>query len=177
MPTSLFDPGSFKVAGKVQLVDLSEKAASANIVREGLTMPSVTLDRDALDRFVLEDIVRPSSAPRVVSQSVQAGTAVPRGTVVDLFLAPRQSIPGTLIPAPHRDIAAGTIDGIVTGVLSERVMRERVAKYETLEQMPEAERAAFRNDLERQNVPLDDGQPDRSADAAFRTMKAALAFS
>lgn len=174
-----FAAKTMTVSSKVQFVDLSEEAAKANIVREGLSVPSVTLDKEALDRFVLEDVVKPSSAPRVVSQSVKAGNKVPRGTVVDLFMAPRQSVPGTLILAPHRGIAHEdtTMDDIVKGVLAPRDQRERVAKYKSFEEMPEPERAAFRQGLQDRDVPVDDTQADLSADAAFRTMKSALAFS
>jgi hypothetical protein len=178
MPTTRFSSGTFKKSGDVQLVDLSEKAASAKIVREGLNVPPVKLDDDALDRFVLEDLIKPEEAPRVVSQSVKAGTKVPRGTEVDLFLAPRQSIPGKLIPGSHRGIAkeTTTMEDIVKAHLADRAMRERVAKYESFEEMPERDRTAFRQALEEQDIQIDETKSDLNSDAAFRTMKTALAF-
>lgn len=179
MTTRFMFPDTIRISSNVKLVDLSEAPAAANIVRQGLTVPPVALDNEGLARFVQDGIVKPSSAPRVVSQSVKTGTKVPRGTVVDLFLAPRRSVPGSLIPAPHLGIATATasMEDIVDGPLGERLMRERVAKYASFEEMPQPERTAFHQGLVEQDVQIDDTDPDFSSDAAFRTMKAALAFS
>lgn len=70
------------------LIDLSPQPAQARVVREGFAVPAVALDTNRANFFI--DNLRPIDVrqePRVVSQSVPAGTKVLPGTAIDLVLA------------------------------------------------------------------------------------------
>ena len=87
-----------RVLGNIQedktiLVDLTEKTAKAKVVREGYQVPPAALDKSkAQFEFDNYEVTPARALPRVVSQSVPAGTRVGAGTVVDLVLVPKSGV-------------------------------------------------------------------------------------
>src|SRR5262245_9380667 len=83
-------------------VDLSTKPAETQVVREGFKVPTVDLVPDALRDYLA---IIPKGQPRVVTQSVAAGTTVTRGTTIDLVLVEPGTIPGKIFDGHHLGLA------------------------------------------------------------------------
>src|SRR5687767_6255678 len=95
----------FNIGGSLRqetAIDLSEKTKTAKVVREGFEVPQVPLDKTKAV-FAIENMVTvlPRSMPRVVSQSIQPGTKVPPGTVIDFVVVPKTDIPFNIFEGVH----------------------------------------------------------------------------
>src|SRR5689334_9968223 len=64
-------------------VELGEASQQANIARNGVQVPVVALDPAALQTFVGQTT---KVVAKVVSQSIQPGVSVAKGTTIDLVL-------------------------------------------------------------------------------------------
>jgi hypothetical protein len=168
---------SLRTGGDVRFVDISEKPKQANIIRAGKQVPYLALDKSRLADFInVGDLVTPSAAARVVSQSVEPGTKVPRGTVVNLVLAARSVVPVELIPGAHRGFAERTMDDLVVNFLTDRAVSDVVLNFEQPEDVPEAQRQAMEAQLATRDIPIDPADSERDFGAAFRTLRGAAAF-
>lgn len=170
---------AFRVARDEPLVvELSEKAVQTKVVREGLQVPSVELDPAVVGSII--DTLRPETprlAPRVVQQSVRAGSRVPPGTTVDLVLASRTVIPVDAFPEIHADFAGRTLEDL-SPVLDDFRVRRAVLQKSRADELSEAERAvvmeAVRGVVD--GVEVDDTAPERSFDRVFKTVRNLAAF-
>lgn len=81
----------------IQFVDLSSQAIRPKVVREGYEVPAAQVNKQRAE-FVIDQlpVTDPKLTPRVVTQSVEAKTQVARGTVVNLVLAPKRSVPWSI---------------------------------------------------------------------------------
>lgn len=162
---------SFKV------IDVSEKPLKPNVVREGKQVPFVQLNKDIVEAVIAPDvIVRPGQAPRVVRQSIPAGTKVARGASVDLVLAPRQRIPGGVFVGGHNGFAQRNVEDIVGSVLEDEAVVSAVLDFEEPADLPPQGRRVVEAALQNADIAIDDEDPTRSFAAAFRTLKGAAAF-
>jgi hypothetical protein len=82
------------ISGPV-LIDIGADPAEANITRGGVQVPSLPIDHDVLIDII--DDLPPRPLLKVVSQSVEAGRAVERGTLVNLVLAEPFDLPINLV--------------------------------------------------------------------------------
>jgi hypothetical protein len=162
---------------QIKVIDVSDKPLKPNVVRQGKQVPAVALDPRIVDTLLgPEVIITPGQAPRVVSQSVPAGTKIAKGASIDISLAPRTTIPIDVITGFHPGFAGTNIGGIVDTILSNRQVSDAVLDFDTAAEVPEATRAAIRTTLQGSNIGIDDADPARSFDAAVRTLKGAAAF-
>jgi hypothetical protein len=84
-------------AGPV-VIDIGDQATQAAITRNGAPVPIIAIPPDNLQ---IVHLVPPVFSPRVVSQTIPAGTRVPQGTSVDLVLASPTILPMSIIPGIH----------------------------------------------------------------------------
>src|SRR6266404_7329448 len=93
-------------------IDVTETTAQVKVVREGFQVPVVELNKTA--QFKIDNLptVVDEFLPRVVSQSIAAGTRVPLGTVVDLVVAPKGIIPFAIVDNVHADLATHTLSQV-----------------------------------------------------------------
>src|SRR5207248_924085 len=90
-------------------VELGEAAQKAQIARDGVGIAPIALNTDALQNLIAG---RPQLVTKVVSQSVAPGTAVPRGTTVDLVLAQPGVLPIDVIRDPHISLSGRTLSSV-----------------------------------------------------------------
>src|SRR5687767_5968179 len=90
---------------KVVVVDLSPEPAKAKVVREGYQVPRAPLDAQKA-AFLVDELIGilPEQTPRVLAQSIPAGSKVAQGTTVDLVLAPTDVIPFDIFADVHQDL-------------------------------------------------------------------------
>jgi len=158
-------------------VDLSQKAAQAKIVREGYQVPTPKVDAVRAN-FVLEnlEIIAPRVLPRVISQSVKAGTKVTQGTVVDLVLVPKSSIPFDMFEVVHADLAGKNVDSLTETLLENSKARQILLNHENPEDIPPADKEFLTVELGRSGVRVDEADAGRTFTKAFAGARGALAF-
>ncbi len=94
-------------AGPQQVyVQVGESRTNANIIRDNYAIPSFEIDKSIIDDVVIGPVIR----NKVVSQSIQPGTVVAKGTAVELVLAPTSTLPGRIIPNGHTAFADATME-------------------------------------------------------------------
>lgn len=166
-------------AQSIKIIDVSEKPAQANVVREGKLVPAVTTNAINLQNWLDLGVIRPAEDQRrVVSQTVPTGTRVARGTTVDILLADPGIIPISVLDRPHRALvdAGLTVQTVVTDFLSDAEIRNAVLDADAPDQIPPATQERIRAAFTARSAPINDGDPARDFGSAFRTLKSAAAF-
>ncbi len=159
-------------------INLSPAPAQAKVVREGYQVPAVALDVSKSSFFIdnLQQISR-KDEPRVVTQSVPAGTKVMPGTAVDLVLAPTSTVPFDIFHNPHKDLVGKNLNVATDGILENASVRQALLKYDNPGDVPAADKTMLISQFaESANVHVDEGSADTGFDAAFNSLRSALAF-
>jgi len=161
---------------ETQFVDLSDKPVKAKIVREGFDVPPVVLDEKKTS-FVLDNLptILPQAAPRVVSQSVPAGTKVTPGTVVDLVLAPKEAIPFDIFDAVHADLKGKALTH-VNDVVENVSAREVLLKRESAAEVTNDEKQLLTTEFQKKGITVNEADPNRTFAKAFENVRGAVAF-
>lgn len=158
-------------------IDLTERTTKAKVVREGYQVPPATFDKNkAQFEFDNFDIVPPKELPRVVSQSVPAGTKVTRGTVVDLLLVPKSGVPFDVFDGVHADFKGKNVDFLTEGMLEDARARQIFLTYENADDIPPADKTLLQGQFNRSGITFDETREDKNFKSAFNTARAALAF-
>ncbi len=159
------------------LIDLTPQPAQAKVVREGFAVPAVALN-PAKAGFFIDNLAHIDLRlePRIVSQSIPAGTKVLPGQAVDLVLALTRDIPIDIFELPHRDLKNQRLDVLTEGLLQNTAARQTLLKYTTPAEVPANEKTALAAQFAQQGVTIDEGNADTGFAAAFNTARSALAF-
>jgi hypothetical protein len=160
----------------VHVVDVSAKPAQAKIVREGFQVPPVTPDVQKANFFFNQLIPIPTvQLPRVISQSVTAGTKVVKGAVVDLVLAPREIIPFDMFSNLHADLVGKAVP-ILDPVLNQPNVRQILLSNEDPAGVNAADKTTLTTALKTAGVNVNEADPARTFTHAFNSARGALAF-
>ena len=154
-------------------VELGEAAQTAQIARDGIGVAQVALNTE-----VLQDLIagRPKLVTKVVSQSVAAGTAVPRGTSVDVVLAQPGVLPIDVIRDPHLSLSGRTLDNVyATFVRDNPAVKNVLARNVQAATLSTADRGVIEAAFQAQEVEISD-DPGRSIEQAFGSLQAAFTF-
>ncbi|HKJ02708.1 MAG TPA: hypothetical protein VJ997_09640 [Longimicrobiales bacterium] len=158
-------------------VDISDKPIRTNIVREGFQVPAATVD-EAQITSVLERLppIGRVEASRVVVQSIPAGTRVTAGTVVNVVLAPKSSVPTGIFVGAHADLRGTVISQVTEAFANTNVLRTLLS-YDNPAAAPEAERAAVQAEAEsRFGIAVDPQDSTRDMSALWTTLRNAAAY-
>lgn len=157
-------------------IDLSETIAKPKVVREGHEVPSVGLDPKRTD-FLVENLVTVThqQLPRVISQSIPAGTKVTPGTVVNLVLAPKDAIPFSIFDVLHADLKAAAISH-VDDLVENKTVREVLLNHETASDVSSDEKAALIAEFKKKGITVNESDPERTFAKAFDNIRSAVAF-
>ncbi|MBL8481814.1 MAG: PASTA domain-containing protein [Rhodocyclaceae bacterium] len=163
-------------AARETLVDLSPEPAKAKVVREGYQVPAVALD-EKKSGFFLDNLkqVPPRAQPRVVSQSIAAGTKVLPGTAVDLVLAPASTIPFDIFEGVHKSLVDRNLTAL-DPVLDDATVRQTLLKYNAAADVPPADKKIISDALAGAGVTINEDAADTGFGAAFNSARNALAF-
>ena len=160
-----------------RIVEVADVPVVAKVVREGFQVPPVTFNPAAASFFIdnLPPILA-KQAPRVVSQSVTAGTKVTAGTVVDLILAPSNLIPFDIFDGVHADLRGRNISSLLDGILQDAPTRQTLLRYDKAQDVPQLERAALTQQFSSADIGFNEEDPALTFESAFNSARAALAF-
>lgn len=158
-------------------VNVSQESVKPTVVKAGYGLPNVQWN-SAAHQFYLDNLtpIVPVQQPRVVSQTIAAGTKVPPGTTVDLVLAHPATIPVSAFANPHTSLAAKTVADLTTGLLADKDLRETLLQYDSPADLPPKKRDDLATKFTTANITINEANTNTSFDAAFRTARAAAAF-
>jgi len=158
--------GAIEVAG-VQL----QKA----IVRNGTEVVGPTVNDSKVDAYVdkLVPVTR-FNVPRVLSQSVPAGTSVVKGTSVDLVLVPPADVNLGLFDDSHLDLQTRTIADLAP-ILDDSQVSLILNKYSDAASVSQADKEILTGKLASAQVNVNDSA-GRTFNQAFNSLKGAQAF-
>jgi hypothetical protein len=169
-------PLSQSASQDIRFVDLSEKTTSSKQVREGYLVPATALNKQRAE-FTLDQLpVAPRpSIPRVVTQSIAPGTHVSPGTVVDLVMAPKQTLPYGIFDGVHADLQFKTID-FLDDVIENANVRRLVVGVDSPDKLTAAEKQIITTEMSKKQIAVSATDASRSFDAMFEGLRTAAAF-
>jgi hypothetical protein len=154
-------------------VELGEAAQKAQIARDGVGVPQVKVNADVLSGII---VGRPEFVTKVVSQSVPPGTAVPKGTSIDIVLVQPGFLPTNVFTDTHTGLAGQPIGAVFENFLQNNPeLRNVVARNDSPDTLSDADKSAIQAAFAAQNVPLSD-TPGQTMEQGFKTLQAAFAF-
>jgi hypothetical protein len=149
-------------------VDVAQTPTKADISRGGFALGEVALNPDLVASF-LDDLVVVRT--KVVSQSVVPGTAVARGTAVDVVMANPSTLPVNVIPGVHTAFTDLTVAQLNDRFAGNTAIRDIVRHTTDPDQLTTAQRQTLTTALQNADVPIDD---ENTVDAAFTGIQAAF---
>jgi hypothetical protein len=154
-------------------VELGEASQQAQIARDGVGVPPIALNTVALQGLLAG---RPQLVTKVVSQSVPPGTAVPRGTSIDIVLAEPGGLPIDIIPDPHTALSGRSLANVFDSFIKDSpAVRNVLARNESAATLSTADQGVIQAAFQAQEVPITT-QPGQTMQQAFGSLQAAFAF-
>jgi hypothetical protein len=133
----------------------------------------VALNADALQQLI---VGRPQLITKVVSQSIAPGTAVPRGTSVDVVLAQPGILPIDVIRDPHLALSGRTLGDVYeTFVRDNPAVRNVLARNEHAATLSTADQGVIQAAFQAQQVPIT-SEAGHTIEQAFGSLQAAFTF-
>jgi hypothetical protein len=149
-------------------VDVAQEPTRADISRGGFALGEVALNPDLVASF-LDDLVVVRT--KVVSQSILAGTAVARGTAIDVVMANPSTLPVNVIPGVHSAVTDLTMAQLNDQFAQNTAVRDIVRHTTTAEDLTTAQRQTLTTALQGADVPIDE---EHTVDSAFTGIQAAF---
>jgi hypothetical protein len=154
-------------------VELGEAAQTAQIARDGIGVAQIALNADALQNLI---VGRPQLITKVVSQSIAPGTAVPRGTSVDVVLAQPGILPIDVIRDPHLALSGRTLGNVFeTFIRDNAAVKNVLARNEQAATLSTADQGIIQAAFQAQQVPITE-EPGHTIEQAFGSLQAAFTF-
>ena len=164
-------------AGTV-FVELQQTSAKAKVLRKGLQVPAIIVDVAKLDPFLGDlEILKPSDAPRVLNQSIVAGTKVGVGTEVDLVLAEKATIPVRIFDDMHVALEQESIQDVINRLNTNKDLVNLVLKYENIDDVEPNDLTVMTGMMEKIDISINEAEPRQGVSNAFNTLRTALAFA
>jgi hypothetical protein len=163
--------------GKV-FIEVSDTPLTSTVVRSGRAVPVAQVNRAQAEEWVGRIIAEnPRDVSHVVQQSIAAGSVVPKGTVIDLVLAPVGQVPVYIFANAHSDLAErGVYDLITSAALQDGDVVDILTRRTHADELSDGERRVVEGALRQLDIEIDDADPRRSLAAAYDTARNALSF-
>ena len=161
------------------MIDVSERPAVANVIRDGKQVPAVGVSTNDLQNWLNVGVIGPIEDRRASSRNrCRPARRVARNTSVDIVLAEPAIIPVGVLQQPHRSLVDAnlTVQAVLTNFLADPEIRNAVLDADRPDQIPAATQQRIRDEFGANNAPINDGDPARDFSSAFRTLKSAAAF-
>ena len=168
-----------RTTNQTVFVELGNKPAKTNIVRDGYAVPSIRPDDNRLDVLLSGlKIILPTKTPRVLDQAIAPGTRVSVCTEVDLILAPRSDINIGIFDNIHVDAAQSNIDEILEKVKDQKQLQDLVLKYDKADDVIDSDRVILGNLIgEFTGLEISEDKPGQGFGNAYNTMRTVYAFT
>jgi hypothetical protein len=150
----------------------TESVTNYVVKRSGIKVPKAEVVADRIDEELnLDEAV----AETVVSVFPPPGSTVPRGTKVDITLAPTWNLRPGILKIHHFDMTERTFENIYTTVLASDDMKRIVSENRSAASMTEQDRGRVLTTLRQNNIEVT-AEQGRDFDSALSTLRGALTF-
>jgi hypothetical protein len=152
-------------------VELGTQVQAADISREGVAVAPVEIDRTVLDSFLAG---RLRIRNKVITQSIQPGVTVAKGTSVDLVFAQPDFIPIDVIQDHFQPLTGATIGAVFNDfVVNNDAVRSVIARNQSADTLSDADRGVITTAFAAAGHPVttDAGS---TMTQAFNTLQAAF---
>jgi hypothetical protein len=166
-----FAAGRLAASGPV-FVDVSETPTIAQVSRGGFNLGEIAIRPEVLEG-VFE--TRPVVRTKVVSQSIAAGTAVARGTAIDIVLTQTDDLPIAVIPGIHQAFTDFTVQNVFTQFEGNAAVRDIVRRRTDVNELTAAEQTQLTEQLNANGVTIGT-EPTNDLPSAFNALQAAFTF-
>jgi hypothetical protein len=154
-------------------VELGAASQQANVSRNGVAVPVVDVNPDALKAAL--GGTTPVVA-KVVSQSIPTGVSVAKGASVDLVLAEPSSINVSVLQNAYEPLATQSLDAVYKSIVRDNpAVQSVLARNSSSTGLSTADQATLTTALDNANASLGTGA-GQTIDAAFSTLQAAFTF-
>jgi hypothetical protein len=153
-------------------VEVSEQSTAAQITRGGSKLAELEINPEVVGSFL--DTL-PVVQTKVVTQTILAGTAVARGTVIDVVMVRTDDLPIRVVPGVHTGLADLTVSQVGQEFLGSADVRDILRRRTDSADLTEAEQATLTSALAQQGVQVS-GTGNQSLGAAFKGLQAAFTF-
>jgi hypothetical protein len=162
-------------AASTVFVNLGDSEKQANIARDGVAVPVLPIDIRIIDEVVP---IIPRFAPRVVSQSIPAGTRVASGATVEVVLASPFDLPTRIVPDTHVALSQTSLQQVFTSFVRDRDdVRAVLARNASPDTLSENDQVAIRNAFTANDLSVDEATPGSGIRNAFLSLQAAQTFN
>jgi len=107
---------------------------------------------------------------------VPAGTKVTKGTVVDLVLVPRSSVPFDIFEGVHSDLKGKNVEFLTEKMLADAKARQILLTYENADDVPPTDKTYLQTLFDQQQVTFDESKTDKNFKSGYNSARGALAF-
>jgi hypothetical protein len=154
-------------------VELGEASQQAAISRNGVQVPVVSLDPAAL-QAVIGSTTR--VVAKVISQSIQPGVSVAKGTTIDLVLAQSSTLHVSVLENAFQPLATETLDTVFKNVVRDNPQVQSVlARNTSAAALSSQDQATLTTALGDAGAPVGT-DAGHTIDSAFQTLQAAFTF-
>jgi hypothetical protein len=157
-------------ASTTVFVDVAEEPTRAEVSRGGVPLGEIAVKPELITSFL--DALHVVQT-KIVEQSIVAGTAVARGTAIDISLADTRTLPVAVVPGVHAAFTDLTMAQLNDQWASNAAVRDIIKRRTSADDLTAAERTTLTNELQAASVTIDD---TNTVDAAFTGIKAAFTF-
>ena len=153
-------------------VDVAADSTRAEVTRGGFNIGEILVRPE-----VIGDVLdtRPIVQTKVVSQTIVPGTAVARGTAIDLVLTRTDDLPLTVIPGIHQFFQDFTMAGVFDRFGQDPTVRDIVRRRTDASQLTSDEQTALATALTQQGVQVGT-DATTNLGSAFTALQAAFTF-
>jgi hypothetical protein len=156
-------------------VDVSDKPVAAVIMREGVQVKAPGIRKDSVEDLISGlDVIGRKATPRVVSQSLPAGTYVSRGTPVDLVLVRPADVSIGVLENTHEGLRERSVEDLFS-MLDNPLIKKAVDKGDA-SKVSDEEKQAIKDGFDAMGVEIDDQEAGKSFDRAFKSLEGARVF-
>lgn len=158
-----------------RVVDVSDKPVAAVILRDGVQVKAPGVRKDSVEDLIAGlDLVGRKATPRVVSQSLPAGTYVARGTPIDLVMVRPADVSVGVLEDTHEGLKDRSVEDLFF-MLDNPLIKKAVDRGDA-SKLSDDEKRAIKSGFEEMGVDIDDQDAGKNLDRAFKSLEGARVF-
>ena len=167
---------SFTAANRVTaapvFVDVSDRPTIAEVSRGGFSLGEIAIRPDILESIL---DTRPIVRAKVVSQSIIAGTAVARGTAIDIVITQTDDLPIKVVPGIHEAFLDSTVSTVFSRFEGNAAVRDIIRRRTDASQLTSDEQTQLTTALNADGVQIGN-EATNNLTSAFTALQAAFTF-
>lgn len=153
-------------------IDVSDRPTIAEVSRGGFSLGEIAMRPEILES-VLD--ARPIVRAKVVSQSIVAGTAVARGTAIDIVITRTDDLPINVVPGIHQAFIDSTVSTVFNRFEGNAAVRDIIRRRTDAGQLTADEQTQLTTALTADGIQIGT-ESSNNLTSAFTALQAAFTF-